>query len=191
MDVYLAAVLSGFIGVVVGGLITYLTARKLETQKWEQQKKDKLLQDRREAIVQMMDWIDPIHIEMLGAMLVASVKWPPGAPGEDDWPGVTDGIAELHIRAPKRYLLPPGLYEMADPIIVKVEELRKLAREYGKLARFAMSEGVQNWNDPERDKVAAQVLDMQVRLLEETTQLMGLAKDFEKRLEQEFRDTYS
>lgn len=43
------------IGVVIGGLITYLTTRALESRKWQQEKKDKLRERQREALALALD----------------------------------------------------------------------------------------------------------------------------------------
>ena len=58
-------VLTIIFSVVVGGLITYLTTRKVEIQKWEQQKKDKRQEQYREAIAKALDWIAPMESALI------------------------------------------------------------------------------------------------------------------------------
>jgi hypothetical protein len=53
------------LSVVTGGIITYLTTRAIENQKWLQQKKDRQQEQYREALALALDWIAPIDTALV------------------------------------------------------------------------------------------------------------------------------
>lgn len=55
-------VLAPLLGTLIGGLITFLTTRKLEMMKWDKERKDKLNEQYREALGMVMEWLDPFEI---------------------------------------------------------------------------------------------------------------------------------
>ena len=49
--------LFALLGVIIGGLITYFVSKALDDRKWKQQKQDMLAEEKREAILFMLDKI--------------------------------------------------------------------------------------------------------------------------------------
>ena len=113
----IGTLLSTLLGVIVGGIITFLTTWTIENQKWKQQKKDKYLQDRREALGMAMDWIDPIDQAINHAISLSS---PFGGKLEEwrqYWPNLQGEIAKIDLRPRHRVLLHEDIYAGARPII--------------------------------------------------------------------------
>lgn len=112
--------------VVVGGVITYLTTRTLEYQKWNQQKKEKLQEQRREALGHALEWIAPIEIAMSDSNILASAFIEKNI-SEDDfrtqWPNLVSELAKKVIPARFSVLLPSSSYKLSLQIIRQLREL--------------------------------------------------------------------
>ncbi len=104
------------LSVVTGGLITYLTTRAIENQKWIQQKKDKQQEQYREAIALALEWIAPIdnaliHIQSISAAFIGNRI----TRGEfqKQWPHLLNELSRLDRAMPARLkvLLPQNFYD--------------------------------------------------------------------------------
>jgi hypothetical protein len=115
------------VSVVIGGLITYLTTRAIENRKWEQQKKDKLQEQRREAIGLALEWIAPIESAVTRASLLTS-SFIKKTISEDEfrsrWPDLISVLARKDIPVRLSVLLPPNTYERGIQITMQLEELQ-------------------------------------------------------------------
>ena len=115
------------ISVVIGGLITYLTTHAMENRKWQHQRRDKMQEQRREAISRVLDdWIDPIHSALTEASLLAS-GYIRKTISEDvfrkKWPDLLSELAKRDLPRTLIVLLPTDAYELSHQITSKLEEL--------------------------------------------------------------------
>jgi hypothetical protein len=113
--------------VIVGGLITYLTTRAVEIQKWEQQKKDKRQEQYREALAMALDWIAPIESAMIKIETISSsyiMKHISKDEFQKRWPNLLSTLSTLDKAIPARLqvLLPTAAYN-AIQIITQIDEL--------------------------------------------------------------------
>jgi hypothetical protein len=113
--------------VIVGGMVTYLTTRFIEVQKWEQQKKDKRQEQYREALGMALDWLAPIEsvltrIESISSSYIANVI------SKEDfqkrWPDLLSKLAMLEKAIPARlqFLLPSSIFSGLQ-IVRQIDEL--------------------------------------------------------------------
>jgi hypothetical protein len=66
----LIPLISGLIGTIIGGLISYCSIRSSDNRKWQQEKKDRLSTERREAIGMALEWFDPFRAAIMKARLL-------------------------------------------------------------------------------------------------------------------------
>jgi hypothetical protein len=113
------------LGVLIGGLISYLATITAENRRWEQHKKDKLQEQCREAIGFALDWITPLDIALRRADSLIGALYYHRIDGDKfmrDWP---DLITQLKDPPRKlQVLLPPDTYSYTTEIIRGLEELR-------------------------------------------------------------------
>ncbi len=69
-DTILAA-LFGLVGVLVGGLITFLTVSAIETRKWRHQMKERRAEDMRATLRKTADWISTVDFAASRAQAAA------------------------------------------------------------------------------------------------------------------------
>lgn len=69
LDVLIPLV-SSLVGILIGGAIAYISVRSSDNRKWEQEKKDKLSVERREAIAIALEWFNPFRDAMTKARLL-------------------------------------------------------------------------------------------------------------------------
>ena len=117
-------------GVVVGGFITYLTTRALDTRKWKQQKADRLQERRRDALELALQWIPPIHFALSQASLLVSRFL------KDDistneflkrWPRLLHQLIKKDLPLGLSVLLPPNVISRSELIVKQLEELQTFA----------------------------------------------------------------
>lgn len=107
------------LSVVTGGLITYLTTRAIENQKWRQQKKDRQQEQYREAIALTLEWIAPVdtalvHIQSLtGAFIGNRIT---RGEFQKRWPDLLNELGRMDRAMPARLkvLLPKKFYDGFD-----------------------------------------------------------------------------
>ena len=138
------------LGVIVGGLITYLTTQALETRKWKQQKRDTYLADYRDALKLALDWIDPINRAIDRATQIVLVyekrvyvpeSDPNGLRGDAAgpmkyWPDLAKELSTLDLRLASRALLPPGIIQGQNAIVDGLAELGDLAQHLADLRDY-------------------------------------------------------
>jgi hypothetical protein len=120
-------VLTIIFSVIVGGLITYLTTRAIEIQKWEQQKKDKKQEQYRGALAMALDWIAPIESALTQIESIStSYIWKHISREEFQkrWPDLLSKLSTLEKAIPARLqvLLPFATYNGLQ-IVKQIEEL--------------------------------------------------------------------
>ena len=115
------------LSVVIGGLITYLTTRAVETQKWKQQKKDRQQDLYREALALALDWIAPIDSALVriqsltGALISNRIS---GGEFQQRWPDLLNELSRLDRAMPARLkvLLPENFYD-GQHIVNDIDDL--------------------------------------------------------------------
>ena len=124
-------VITTILSVIVGGLITYFATSNIERRKWEQEKKDKLQEQRRDAIGLALEWVDPINIAVMRASALAMRFMNNTADFEelmDEWPvGLNDNTARVSIPARLRNLIQSQIVEHANEINYQILDLKFVA----------------------------------------------------------------
>jgi hypothetical protein len=114
------------LGTLIGGLITYLATRAVEKRKWEQEKRDRLQEHRREAIGLALEWIAPIHSALTQASLctrsyllgiIDVTKF------MHDWPKLLSALASKDLPARMQVHLPSDAYARGQRIIIGLDRL--------------------------------------------------------------------
>jgi hypothetical protein len=122
------------ISVVIGGLITYLTTRALESRKWKQEKKDKLQEKRREALALALEWLAPIEAAWIRASSVASA-FIRGDISEEEfrkrWPDLLSELVKRDLPASLNVLLPPEAHKRGLLILRQLDDLRHASYSSG------------------------------------------------------------
>ncbi len=116
-DMTVAALLSGFIGVLVGGIVTYLATSLIESQKWKQQRQDRHTDDRRAALQKAVEWIAPIEFAVVRAHAASGLA-------EEGWLHFVSEVAALQGRPPDTFLLPPDLQNTQSMIMQQLTSLQ-------------------------------------------------------------------
>lgn len=119
-------------GTIVGGLITYFVTRAIESQKWKQEKQERLSEIRRQGIALALDWLDPIDLSISRvSSRVSSILH--GAIEHEEifetWPNLISQLAKMDIPVKVRVLLPDDIYPRGQQIFRELEELRTKAVE--------------------------------------------------------------
>lgn len=66
----LVPLVSSILGTIIGGTIAFLSVRASSSRKWNQERKDRLLMERREALASALEWFDPFRMAVLRARLL-------------------------------------------------------------------------------------------------------------------------
>ncbi len=119
-DTIAAALLSGFVGVLVGGVITYLATSRIEAQKWKQQRKDRLADDTRGALQKAAEWIVPIEFAVARAHAASGLS-------EEAWLGFVSEVAALQGRPPDVFLVPLDLQNTQSLLMQQMASLQLYA----------------------------------------------------------------
>ncbi|MFZ5902254.1 MAG: hypothetical protein ACOYZ8_01705 [Chloroflexota bacterium] len=115
------------LSVITGGLITYLTTRAIENQKWKQQKKDRQQEQYREAIALALDWIAPIDTALVRIQSLSAAMIGHRITRDEfqkRWPDLLNELGRLDRAMPARLkvLLPKKFYD-GFSIINDIDEL--------------------------------------------------------------------
>lgn len=164
--------------VIIGGLITYLTTRAIENQKWEQQKKDKQQEHYRDALALALDWIAPIDTSLIRIESLSSAfiwhritrdKF------QEQWPHLLSDLSSLDrtIPAKLKVLLPIDVYDGLK-IVNSIDELYTFL--------LFTEQPVQKSDDNlmERLKNASAQIDA----------IKKLSEDYKNMLIEEYKNTY-
>lgn len=122
------------LGVIVGGLISYFTARGIEHQRWRRERQEKLTGLRRDALAAVLEWIEPMrNAENRASMLVMSA-----IRGEfdhdkflEEFPYLLGELIKKELPANQRAVLPDDVYACGHRIVRELDDLRFLGVKYG------------------------------------------------------------
>ena len=165
------------LSLIVGQVTTYFIMRNIERQKWQQEKKEKLLEIKRDALAAALEWIEPMRNAEIRAssMVMAAIH------GDfdhekflEEFPYLLAELIKKEIPAKQRAVLPDRVYPSGHRIIRELDEVRFLGVKYGQEATIKGKPlaGFQECSDK---------LDMINRMIEE----------LETDLRNEFQQTYS
>lgn len=118
------------LGTIIGGVIAYFASRFATSQKWKQEKLDRLATTKREAIASALEWLDPIQHAISEASTKFFISLDPSTDYADifhKWPDLLSNLANLEMSQKYRLLLPIDVYPKGIEIINKLEELRTWA----------------------------------------------------------------
>ena len=125
------------IGVVVGGLIASLTALKVERQRWQHERKEKLSGLQREALAAALEWIEPMRNAEIRAssLVMAAIR------GDFDhehflkkFPYLLGELAKKDLQASHQAVLPYNIYERGHQIVRDMDQLSYLGVKFGQEA---------------------------------------------------------
>lgn len=131
----LVPLISGLVGVLSGGLITYLTTRSIEDRKWRREITYKRQEEQREAIALVLEWIPPLQAALSKAMLMSTRYQMQGNdPAERmtqeefmrEYPHVLSELTKYDLPGRLRVLI-PGAYDQSFQIIEGLNQLRSLS----------------------------------------------------------------
>lgn len=134
----LLPIAGSLLGALVGGLITYLSTRGVERQRWRRKRQEKLLSLRRDALAVALEWIEPMrNAETHASGLVMSAIR--GEVNDDDFlkkfPYLLGELVKKDLPASQRAVLPDNFYARGNRIVNELDELRVLGVKYGQEAR--------------------------------------------------------
>ena len=121
--------ISGLLGTIIGGLIAYFSIRASDNRKWKQEKHDKLMAEKREAIAIALDWFRPFHLGiekvafLLGSYLQQRLN---EAEVRKQWPDFFGTLEELQPPPRLELWLPQDIYKRIFEIITELENSTSL-----------------------------------------------------------------
>lgn len=105
----LVPLVSGLLGTMVGGTLAFLSVRASANRQWSQERKDRLLVERRQALASALEWFDPFRMAVMRARLLTE-SYMRGMINEDafraQWPnlighpGIKDPPTKLQVWLP-------------------------------------------------------------------------------------------
>ncbi len=104
------APLFGLVGVLVGGLITFLTASAIETQKWKQQMKERRAEDMRATLRKTAEWIGTVEFAVSRAQAAAGQ-------GAEVWFRLVTELGGVQGDLADVFLLGPDLQQINSVIV--------------------------------------------------------------------------
>jgi len=165
------------LSLIVGQVTTYFIMRNIERKKWQQEKKEKLLEIKRDALAAALEWIEPMrNAEIRASSLVMSAIHG-GFEHEkflEEFPYLLGELVKKDIPAKQRAVLPDKVYSSGIRIVRELDDVRYLGVKYGQEATIkgkALA-GFQECSDK---------LDMINKMIEE----------LETDLRNEFQQTYN
>ncbi|HEO70030.1 MAG TPA: hypothetical protein ENN80_02130 [Candidatus Hydrogenedentes bacterium] len=126
------------LGVLLGGLITFLTMSGVERQRWRHERREKFLGLKRDALAASLEWIEPMrNAETRASSLVMSA-----IRGEIDdehflneFPHLLGDLVRKDLAASQRAVLPDNIHARGLRIVRELDELRFLGAKYCQEAR--------------------------------------------------------
>lgn len=125
------------LGVIIGGLIAYLTARCIESQRWRHERQEKLSGLQRDAMAAAIEWIEPMrNAETRASSLVmAAIQ------GDFDheqflkeFPCLLGDLVKKDLPADQRAVLPDNIYERGHRIVCDMDQLKHFGVKFGQEA---------------------------------------------------------
>jgi len=123
----LIEILMPFVGVLIGGLITYWATAAAADRRWKQEKKDRRSAAEREAIAKALEWLDPIDRAISTANLEVSSLLQFHRDDEEflsSFPHVLSALSQLDPSPAERLLLPQDAYVIGHRIARRLDEAR-------------------------------------------------------------------
>lgn len=127
------------IGVIIGGVVTYLVTTASERQRWRQAKQDRLAEAKREGIAIALQWLDPMELAISRANMLLSAYLQGDMDQEEfmeRWPYLLGELKKYEIPARLRVLLPSELYVQSIRIVQCLDEIRTAGVRYGQEAKL-------------------------------------------------------
>jgi len=170
-------VLATLVSVITGGLITYLTTRSMENKKWEQQKKDKLQEQRREAIGLALEWLAPIDEALMRGSAAARAFMHKSIDRDTlvkGWPELSITLARKDIPARLQVLLSPSTYRLISEIIEQLANLQFTSLR----------------SDPEKVESAEEWIEKARTIDSQALHIRNLEDTLRKELIEEYKKTF-
>lgn len=133
----LLAIIGSLLGVLVGGLLSFLTTLGIEHRRWKQKRQEKLEELRRDALAEALEWIEPMRNAEIrvSSLVMAAIH------GEVDhenflkkFPDLIGDLAKKDLSASQRAVLPDNVYARGHQIVRDLNNLRSLGVKYGQEA---------------------------------------------------------
>ena len=126
------------LGALVGGLISFFTARGVERQRWRRERQEKLAGLKRDALAAALEWIEPMRNaeSRASSLVMAAIR------GDVDnehflkeFPYLLGELVKKDLPASQRAVLPDNVYARGHRIVRDIDELNYLGVKYGQEAR--------------------------------------------------------
>jgi hypothetical protein len=156
------------LGVLVGGLISSLTAIRIERSKWRRERQEKLMALKREALGAALEWIEPMRNaeSRASALVMSAIR---GEVSHEDFlrrfPYILGDLVKRDLPANQRAVLPDNVYGSGHRIVHEFEELQYLGVKYGQEAKV-MGRVVAGFQEcsAKLDTVGKQIADLDADL---------------------------
>jgi len=115
---------SALLGIIIGGLISYLSVRASDNRKWAQEKVDRISKEQRDAIGMALEWCEPIRRNISKARLLTGTflqGWISTDDLRSQWPNMLTTLAHVNLPARLQVWLPPDTYKSALDIAAEVD----------------------------------------------------------------------
>ena len=158
------------VGVVVGGLITHLTTRGVERQRWRHERREKLSDLQRNAVAGALEWIEPMRIAQARAesLVMAAIQ------GDFDHEQFLEKFSRLlselvkkDVPADQRAVLPDNIYDRGYRIVCDMDRLSCLGVRFGQeaMAKGKRMAGFKECSE-KLDTIHKQILELETDLRE-------------------------
>jgi hypothetical protein len=145
--------------------------RKVEHQKWQQERQEKLSSLKRDALAAALEWIEPMRNAEIRAssLLMAAIH---GNIDDEqflrDFPYLLGELVKKEIPANLRAVLPDGVHSRGHRIVRQIDEVRYLGVKYGQESRIKHKPlaGFQECS-AKLDAIGQQISDLETELREE------------------------
>lgn len=177
------------LGIVLSSVLGFLVGTVIERQKWRNQRREKLDEAKRQAIVAAMAWVDPIEALLIQAeSKVFSLLQ--GRIDEHDFlvsfPDVLTQLASMDLSPEQRTLLPKDIYYSGHKIHRGLESIKVDALHAASRMRLENESG----ELLNHSQTVAWANDLQ-HAANQLSSLRTEAATFRNRLSDEYRKTYS
>jgi hypothetical protein len=128
----IAPLISGLVGTLTGGLITFLVTNSIENRKWRRETEYKLKEEKREAFAVALEWIAPLQQSLTKASLVRSAYQFGRIDQErflERYPDVIPSLTKLDPPARFRAVLAKDAYALSFEIIYGLDRLKDLSMQ--------------------------------------------------------------
>lgn len=125
------------LGVFIGGLIAYLTARGVEKRRWKQERQEKLAGLQRDAMSAALEWIEPMRNAETRASSLVMAAIQGNFDHEQflkEFPYLLGDLVKKDLPADQRAVIPDNIYERGHRIVRDLEQLIPLGVKFGQEA---------------------------------------------------------